>query len=489
MSGSVIHTPLDRSLRPATRLFFGLGQVAEGLKSFSFSLFVLFYYNSVLGLSGSLCGLAIGLALIADAVSDPLMGSISDNFESRWGRRHPFLFAAALPLSVTFFALFSPPDGLTDTGLFLWLTTFSVATRLMMTVYHVPHIALGAELSSNFSERTRLVATRQIFGYAGAFVMAGVGFGYFFADARGGRMNPDAYAPFAFVMSLTMVVTILASAWWTRDQIPFLPQHRAARSEESVLRRLVSESRSAFANRSFRRLFAGVLLIYILAGTEGALALYMYEFFWALDSREILAISLVYPIGLVGGALFTARLHDRWDKAPTLIFGTIGWSVCQLLPVILRLFDAFPANGTTALIALLVAFRLLQGALVQQGFASFSSMMGDIADEHELETGRRQEGIFFGVVSFSGKAASGAGSFVAGVALDVIHWPAGLGEGATVASETIRDLGIVYGPLVAVFAFFAPFAYRGYTLDRARHRKILAALGECTPSDVPPTDS
>lgn len=485
MSESVIRTPLDRTIPRATRLAFGLGQVAEGLKTFSFNLFVLFYYNSVLGLSGSLCGLAIGIALIADAVSDPLMGSISDNFESRWGRRHPFMVAAALPLALAFFALFAPPAGLDTTGLFLWLTGFSVATRLFMTVYHVPHIALGAELSAHFAERTRLVAIRQIFGYIAAFAMAGIGFGYFFADERGGRMNPEAYAPFALVMSLVMVVTILASAWWTRDQIPFLPRHGTSNSNVSVLRRPLNEARSAFHNRSFRRLFTGVLMIYVLVGTEGALALYIYEFFWALDSREILILSLVYPIGLIGGALCTTRLHAAWEKSPTLIFGTVGWSICQLLPIILRLVDALPENGTTALIVVLVAFRLLQGALVQQGYASFSSMMGDIADEHELATGRRQEGIFFGVVSFSAKAASGAGSFFAGVALDVIGWPSGIarqGGGADVPPETIQDLGIIYGPIVAVFAFLAPFAYRGYSLDRARHRAVLEALAARDPT-------
>ncbi|MEM9176636.1 MAG: MFS transporter, partial [Myxococcota bacterium] len=87
----------------------------------------------------------------------------------------------------------------------------------------------------------------------------------------------------------------------------------------------------------------------------------------------------------------------------------------------------------------------------------------------------RQEGIFFGVVAFSGKAASGAGSLIAGLALDVIAWPAGAGATA-IPAETIRDLGIVYGPLVAVFAVLAPIAYRGYKLDRARHQAILAAL-------------
>lgn len=161
--------------------------------------------------------------------------------------------------------------------------------------------------------------------------------------------------------------------------------------------------------------------------------------------------------------------------------------------MIARLLDWLPPNETSALIATLIGIRLLQGALVQQALASFSSMTGDIPDEHELETGRRQEGISFGVVSFFGKAASGASSLVAGIALDLIAWPAGLGVGvgataAVVPPETIRHLRIVYGPMVAIFAFIAPFAYRGYSLDRERHQAILAALNTRRAEQSRPTE-
>ena len=479
MSGPEIFTPLDREIRGSTRFLFGVGQVAEGIKSYCFGMFVLFYYNQVLGLSGTLCGLAIALALLVDAISDPAAGSISDNFKSRWGRRHPFMIGAALPLALAFFGLFAPPADLDSTGLFLWLTFFAIATRLMMTVYHMPHMALGAELTANFAERTRLVATRQIFGYVGAFVAAAIGFGLFFADERGGRQNADAYAPFAFAMGIMMVVSIILSVWGTRDQIPYLPKPKKSAAGESFLGRVLPDSKSAFENRSFRHLFGGVLTIYILVGTESALSLYMYEFFWDLEASEIMMLSLLYPVGLIIGAFFTARLHEAWDKGPTLIFGTAGWTVCQLLPVLLRLSDVLPTNGTTELIVILFAIRLFQGVLVQQALASFSSMMADIADEHDLATGKRQEGIFFGVVSFSGKAASGAGTMIAGFALDVISWPAGaeLTDGvATIPPDTIQSLGIVYGPLVGVFALLAPFAYWGYDLDRARHQQVLEAL-------------
>ena len=103
----------------------------------------------MLEVSGTLCGIALGIALLFDAVTDPLTGSLSDNWKSKWGRRHPFMYASAIPLGFCFYFLFVPP-ALSETGLFIWLTSFAVLTRAAMTLYHVPHIALGAELTNNF---------------------------------------------------------------------------------------------------------------------------------------------------------------------------------------------------------------------------------------------------------------------------------------------------------------------------------------------------
>ena len=92
----------------AVKLNFGIGQIAEGLKTCVFSTFLLFYYNQVLGLSGTLAGLAITIALLFDAVTDPVAGSVSDRWQSPLGRRHPFMYASAIPLAISFILLFSP---------------------------------------------------------------------------------------------------------------------------------------------------------------------------------------------------------------------------------------------------------------------------------------------------------------------------------------------------------------------------------------------
>jgi len=114
-------TDSSATLSLATRLSYGVGQLSDGIKQSAFSTFLFFYYNQVLGLSGSLAGLAALLALVVDAVTDPMVGQASDRLNSRWGRRHPFMLLGAVPFGFAMAALFSPPQNLGDLGLFAWM--------------------------------------------------------------------------------------------------------------------------------------------------------------------------------------------------------------------------------------------------------------------------------------------------------------------------------------------------------------------------------
>jgi Na+/melibiose symporter-like transporter len=127
-----------------TKLAYGVGQAAEAIKNSSFELFLFFYYTQVLGLSGTLAGAALFIALCVDGITDPVIGSLSDGWRSRWGRRHPFMYVSAIPLALSFYWLFAPPGGLGQFGLFAWLSGFAVLVRFCMTLYQVPHLGLAA---------------------------------------------------------------------------------------------------------------------------------------------------------------------------------------------------------------------------------------------------------------------------------------------------------------------------------------------------------
>ena len=160
------------------------------------------------------------------------------------------------------------------------------------------------------------------------------------------------------------------------------------------------------------------------------------------------------------------------------MWGTAWWASLQLLPVTLRLLGFFPDNDSFWLMQILVGVAFVQGIGVSQGVVSFGSMVADIVDDHELKTGRRQEGIFFASVSFAGKATSGFGGLIAGIGLDLINWPTGaeIRTAADVAPETLTNLGLLFGPGVAVFGFTAVWLYTRYQLNREQHAEILRQL-------------
>ena len=148
----------------ATRLYYGAGSVAYGVKDNGFSVFLLFYYNQVLGLPERWVGLGIFIALVVDAFSDPVVGYVSDNWRSRWGRRHPFMYFAALPAGLSFYFLFNPPAGLSDGGLFAYFVTLAIIVRTFITLYEIPSTSLVAELSDDYDTRTSMLSFRYFFG-------------------------------------------------------------------------------------------------------------------------------------------------------------------------------------------------------------------------------------------------------------------------------------------------------------------------------------
>ena len=473
----VANVSKDRLVPFSSKLAFGVGQFAEGLMNTALAAFILFYYNQVLALPGTLAGAALFIALMFDAVTDPLAGSLSDNLRSRLGRRHPFMYASAAPLGLAFFGLFAPPTGLGDWGLFAWLTAFAILTRIAMTLYHVPHLALGAEMTENFSERTRVVAYRQFFGAAGAAAAWFIGLGWFFDDGRGGRLAIENYAPYAVTLAVLMVVTIWYSAFGTQKEIPYLAEP-TPKPRRNPVAQVILDLRQAFPNRSFRWLFFGVLVVFIMAGVNSALDLYMFQYFWDLTSDQMLWLQGASIGGLMIGVFLTAPLLRYTDKRFGVLLGTIVWAVCQVMPVVLRLMEVLPDNGTLALVSTLIAFRFVQGLILQQAFVSFGSMMADVADEHDHATGIRQEGIFFGAIAFSHKATSGFGNFIGGIGLDIIAWPRGteIQTASDVPAETIVNLGLLYGPVVAGFSVVSVWCYMHYDLTRERHAQILREL-------------
>ena len=470
-------------LSRGVRWSFGVGQMAEGIKNSAFSAFLLFYYNQVLGLPAESAGLAIAIALVFDAVTDPLIGTLSDRWRSPLGRRHPFMYASALPLAVSFYFLFAPIPAVVDggpDGLFLWMLAFTLLTRGAMTLYHVPHLALGAELTEDYDERTSLVAIRQLLSVSGYLIVYGLGFGLFFAptpEYDNGQLNADAYPPFALILAVISLLTVLASGWGTRSRIPFLPQPPPD-TERVRLLDVAVEAVSTLSNQSFRSIMSGYIIIVTAFGLGTASQLYMFTFFWELSRFQILAVMLTGPAGSVLGYLLATRLFTSLGKRNAMLVGGVCWMLLHALPVLLYLANLTPAKGSWSVALSLSAIYLVLGAAFAQLVVGVSTTMADIADEYELQTGRRQEGVLFAAVSFAGKCMGALGSLLAGLLLTLIDWPSGdaVKTAADIPAETILSLGVLTGPVAALLAIPGFACLLRYRLDREKVAEIQRQL-------------
>ena len=477
MSSGSRGAPGHSSLPFHIKLFFGMGQIAEGLKNRTFETFLFFYYVQVLGLSPGLAGLAMLIAVASDAVTDPLMGTLTDGHRSRMGRRHPFMYGAAIPLGALFIMMFNPPETLGEQGLFIWLTVGSVLARTALSVYHVPHMALGAELTSDYDERTTVVAYRSWFQLASAWSVTPLAFGLFFTASPGyenGQLDPSKYSGFSIFFGVIMAAAILLTALGTHSRIPSLPKS-PPKARRLGPRRVIAEFKEASRSPSCRVFVVTLLGLAIGAGVQRVLELHMFTYFWLLSSEQIRDIGVAGLLGAIVGVPCWARFSRYLGKKWTLILGNIMWMGFLTLPPFAAMLGAFPDQESELYIPLLIASMVLAAFGNGGTFAVGGSMAADLVDEHALATGERREGMFFGVFGFCGKASPGLGIWLAGMVLEWIDFPTNAAP-ETVSELTVNRLVWVYGPTVFLFVLVTTLVMLRYQITREVLQEIHTKL-------------
>ena len=453
----------------ATLTIYGAGTLATDILSFGIGTLLLFYLTIICGLSGAEAGLALGLTLIVDAFVDPWVGSISDNSRSRHGRRHPFMIGSAVPLALSFGLLFFVPTHAPAHWLFPLALAILLLHRVSVSFFSVPYIALGAELSNDYAERSTIVAARVLFAVVANVLGAILAFGVFFAGDKG-QLNHEAYAPYAWTSAMLALIGSAVVAFGTLNARHRLQTARDGQQHGNFL----SEVVEVFRNRSFCILFAGCFILFVGLGVAGTLGLHANTYFWDLHSDQILAISLISSLGLFGGVFVAAWLSSFLEKR-TVAFGGIGLiAVSQFVPAAAKLAHLVPHGAD---VPLLSAAGVLAGVGSSAALIGFQSMMADAADEHEHLFGARREGLYFAGVSFSAKASSGLGAFLAGLMLDVIGFPRG--EAATIATipaEAVTRLGVVSGPGAALVTVISIIVLMLYRRGRREHEEVSAEL-------------
>ena len=460
------------------KVAYGFGSVAFGVKSNGFDYFFLIFYSQVMGVSAYLVSLALMIALIMDALSDPLIGYLSDNTRSRWGRRHPFMYAAAIPASVAYYFVWNPPAGLQGDALFPYIVTLAILVRTLITVYEIPSSSLVAEMSDDYDERTSMLSYRYFFGWTGGTLMGAFATIFILvptATISNGMFNVEGHGQVGAIAATVIFLAIMISALGTHKMIPDLkPPPPARQMSVGLIYREVFET---LASRSFLALFLAALFGAVASGVSTTLSFYFSTFFWGFTTEQIGLISLSVVISALMAFFISPIISKRLGKKRGAItIGLMAFTVAPA-PIFLRLLGLMPENGDPALFPLVLSIIVVDVALIIAYQTLSASMIADLVEEAEIKTQRRNEGVFFASVTFVRKVTQGIGAAVAGVLLTISQFPVGATPDQ-VPESVLNAFGWLYVPVIFGLWMIMIACLSMYSVDRKKHEANLETLAQ-----------
>lgn len=467
---------LLRALSLRTRLSFGGGSIAYGIKDSGFATFLLLFYNQVVGLPAASVGIVIAAVLVIEAFADPLVGFLSDHTRGALGRRHPWMYGSALPIAIGWVLLWSPPQGWSQSALLGYLFGTALLVRLALSAFEIPSAALGPELTADYNERTRLFSYRYLFGWAGGLAMLLLAYSVFLvpdATHAVGLQNAAGYARMAQFGAAVMAAAILLSSLGLQHEIKYLPPYQP--SGESTRAHFAAFVRT-IGNKGFLILMLAGVFAYTAQGISFALSNYMYSFVWHFKGADFTWLTVALFVGASIAFVVAPRFTRSGDKRRAGAAFAFANALLITSPYFLRLAGLFPAPGTPLMLPLLLTIFAINTACGVSSFIIGASMLSDVVEESALRTGKRSEGVFFAGSFFVQKLVGGLGTLMAGLILSIAQFPAAAVAGQ-VPAAMIDRLMLVFACALLLFYLLGALAYSRFPFGRAEHEARVAALG------------
>jgi glycoside/pentoside/hexuronide:cation symporter, GPH family len=465
----------------ATKLAYSVGALSDSIKTFSFGLFLLFFYTTVMGLPGTWVGMAMSIGLVWDSVVDPVIGHWSDRATVRFGRRHSFMLVGAVCAGASFLAIFNPPAGLSAAALFGWLMASSLCLRSSNSLFMVPYYALGAELATDYHERTSISGFRVAGVLMGTMVAAAAAFLVFFPSVTSGvdsKFVPERYSFMGLVFGAAITLAGLVATLGTLKERPRLARGMAQTDGGFALRRSILV---ALRNRSFRVLVWSAALFFLATAINAALTTYFLTYHARVAANEAFTLIIgAFYAGALAGVVVWMHASRRAEKhrvcaAATLMTALVMSSGYWLVG------EGRPFG--TGNVPVLMIGNALAGFFASAVWVIVPSMLADVAADDERRAGRSREGVFFGIYSLGQQMSGGLAVLVAGALADRF---AGLVPGeAGQSAETVDRLAMLSHVLPAIVLVAAGTVVLRYDLTRQHADRVDAGAPVSASLPVP----
>lgn len=455
------------------KVAYGFGSIAFGVATLGLSSSLLQpYLNRVIGIPALWVGAAIMLTLILDAFIDPAIGRFSDTLRTRWGRRHPLMYASAPLIAAVIIAFWSSPADWSPAMTGGYLLAMLILLRISVSLYEIPSSALAPELTADYHQRTNLLSYRFFFGVIGGLGMNIVLYQVFLSPESGGILNRAGYAQYGVAAAIVMAASILISAAGTHGQIKRLsrPPVRSVSTAEAI-----GEVIQTLGNHSLLVVMASGLLGGISTGMTNALSQYFYLELWGLSTPDLSYLAMAGVAASVSAVMIAAPASRKLGKRNAMIALFSVSVVTSVIPLTLKLLNLMPPEGSPWVLTILLGDIFVATTLGVAGYIVISSMVADVVEDAAVRTGVRSEGLVFAANGLLPKFTAGIGVFAGGLLLTLVDFPTDAAQGA-VDMQIMRNLALIYLPVSFGLTSLAIGVLVFYRIDEAAHRRNLENL-------------
>ncbi len=449
-------TPSGRVRWPVV-LAYGAPGVGAGYMYLLVNLYVMKFSTDVLLIAPAVMGLIFSVSRVWDAISDPLVGYLSDRTRSRYGRRRTWIVGSIVPIAAVFVMVFAPPEALGNAGRIAWMATAIIGFYSVMTVFLVPHLSLGAELSDDYHERSRLFGMRHAAFTIGSILALG---------SMQALINAEEVGE-AAVREVTFTLAILASAVMTAALLGSVP---LLRERADFQGRVTEKPFQAFAD-VWRNVHARLLIVVTFienvgSAAIGVLTLYVMQYVVGAPRWAPLVI-LSYMVPSAASVPLWLPLSRRFGKVRLWMFSMVLTGVSFGGMFVLPFLDTVEPRLVTIFVLAFFA-----GLAAGAGGTIGPSVQGDVIDYDEHLTGERKEGSYFATWNFVYKSAMGVMLALTGFVLQATGFVPNQEQTMTVQVAMVSLYGLF--PLVC-YAVGAVLFSR-FRLDERAHAEIRAQL-------------
>ena len=448
---------------------FGLGGGVNAIKTDFFVWYLGAYYLTVLGLNPLLTGLALLMALVMDAISDPLIGTVSDRIRSKFGRRHLLMAFSLFPISLSYLMLFLPDADWAENQFFLfaWLSVFAVVTRFSVTLFDIPHRALAAEIAESYEDKASIMSLREGFQSLIALSHSFIILPFINLDGN------DQWFNVGIIGSIIMFVLGLISIIGTTSLIPDLYKWPETKENDNPFKEIQKQISFVYKNKTIILFLLGSITIQLAWGLANSLTFLTQTQFWGLTTLQIQEFIKIYFLSTIVSWFLVPKLVKNFEKRTILLFSLVVIGIFQATPFILYKVGMVPEFGSNSLVYFLSVFIFITGTFSIMSLMTRESMVPDMIDQVQQESNLRQDGTISSLTSFCAKCMTGLGQFFSMFVLWLISFP----QGSIDATFTQREmLALFQGPMIMLLFLIPIMIFSGYKIDRKKHREILQKI-------------